>query len=142
MKLACIMFKYFPYGGLQRDFMRIANIAMQQGDSIDVYALEWHGDIPAGMNVNVISVSALTNHGKYEKFVAAIQAPIEQGQYDCVIGFNKMPGLDVYYAADPCYEARVRRLRGRRDYLQRRRLGNGLHDHAGRAQRQVEPGGL
>lgn len=23
--------------------------------------------------------------------------------YDVVIGFNRMPGLDIYYAADPCY---------------------------------------
>ena len=56
MKLACIMFKYFPYGGLQRDFMRIAGIAIAEGDSIDVYTLEWSGDVPAGMNVNVIEV--------------------------------------------------------------------------------------
>jgi UDP-glucose:(heptosyl)LPS alpha-1,3-glucosyltransferase len=112
MKLACIMFKYFPYGGLQRDFMRIAGIAMDEGDSIDVYTLEWHGDIPQGMQVKVIDVDAMTNHAKYEKFVAAIQPALQSGGYDCVVGFNKMPGLDVYYAADPCYEARVRRLRG------------------------------
>jgi UDP-glucose:(heptosyl)LPS alpha-1,3-glucosyltransferase len=29
-----------------------------------------------------------------------------------VIGFNKMPGLDVYYCADPCYEDKARTLRG------------------------------
>jgi len=28
------------------------------------------------------------------------------------VGFNKMPGLDVYYAADGCYEARVTELYG------------------------------
>jgi UDP-glucose:(heptosyl)LPS alpha-1,3-glucosyltransferase len=112
MKLACILFKYFPYGGLQRDFMRIANIALAQGDSVDVYTLEWHGDIPDGMNVEVIELSAMSNHVKYEKFVAAIKPALDAGQYDCVIGFNKMPGLDVYYAADPCYEARIRRIRG------------------------------
>jgi UDP-glucose:(heptosyl)LPS alpha-1,3-glucosyltransferase len=27
--------------------------------------------------------------------------------YDCRVGFTKLPGLDVYYAADPCYAARV-----------------------------------
>jgi UDP-glucose:(heptosyl)LPS alpha-1,3-glucosyltransferase len=30
---------------------------------------------------------------------------------DRVVGFNKMPGLDVYYAADPCYEEKARSLR-------------------------------
>jgi UDP-glucose:(heptosyl)LPS alpha-1,3-glucosyltransferase len=28
-----------------------------------------------------------------------------------VIGFNKMPGLDVYYAADPCFEEKAQTLR-------------------------------
>jgi UDP-glucose:(heptosyl)LPS alpha-1,3-glucosyltransferase len=27
--------------------------------------------------------------------------------YDAVVGFNKMPGLDFYYAADPCFAAKV-----------------------------------
>jgi len=112
VKLACILFKYFPYGGLQRDFMSIANIALQKGDSVDVYTLEWHGDIPQGMNVNVIELSAMSNHVKYEKFFAAIKSSLKEKQYDCIVGFNKIPGLDVYYAADPCYEARIRRLRG------------------------------
>lgn len=111
-KLAFILFKYFPYGGLQRDFMQIANIALQKGDSVDVYTLEWHGDIPAGMNVNVIDIKAFSNHKKYQKFVDTITPSLAQAQYDAVIGFNKMPGLDVYFAADPCYEARIRRLRG------------------------------
>ncbi|MCC4119214.1 hypothetical protein LLG90_28195, partial [Aromatoleum toluclasticum] len=30
---------------------------------------------------------------------------------DRIVGFNKMPGLDVYYAADPCFEDKARRLR-------------------------------
>ena len=29
---------------------------------------------------------------------------VAQEQYDAVVGFNRMPGLDIYYAADVCYE--------------------------------------
>jgi UDP-glucose:(heptosyl)LPS alpha-1,3-glucosyltransferase len=29
------------------------------------------------------------------------------GPFDAVVGFNKLPGLDLYYAADPCYVAAV-----------------------------------
>lgn len=32
---------------------------------------------------------------------------IHQEHYDAVIGFNKMQGLDVYYAADPCFAAKA-----------------------------------
>jgi UDP-glucose:(heptosyl)LPS alpha-1,3-glucosyltransferase len=30
---------------------------------------------------------------------------------DCLVGFNKMPGLDLYYAADSCYEQKAQQLR-------------------------------
>jgi UDP-glucose:(heptosyl)LPS alpha-1,3-glucosyltransferase len=120
MRFACVMFKYFPYGGLQRDFMRMAQQILARGGSIDVYTLEWEGEVPAGMQVHLIAVSAFSNHGKYEKFNTALQAKLRDVRYDCVIGYNKLPGLDVYYAADPCYEARVRRLRSRWYRLTRR----------------------
>jgi UDP-glucose:(heptosyl)LPS alpha-1,3-glucosyltransferase len=28
-----------------------------------------------------------------------------------IVGFNKLPGLDVYFGSDPCYTAKVRRLK-------------------------------
>lgn len=31
---------------------------------------------------------------------------------DRVVGFNKMPGLDVYYAADVCYAEKVAQEKG------------------------------
>ena len=120
MRFACVMFKYFPYGGLQRDFMRMAQQILARGDSVDVYTLEWQGEVPEGMQVHLIAVTAFSNHGKYEKFNKALQARLREVRYDCVIGYNKLPGLDVYYAADPCYEARVRRLRSRWYRLTRR----------------------
>ena len=36
---------------------------------------------------------------------------LPQQALDGVIGFNKMPGLDIYYGADPCYVAKVKRLK-------------------------------
>ncbi len=32
-------------------------------------------------------------------------------RFDCVVGFTKIPGLDVYYAADPCLASRLERHR-------------------------------
>lgn len=113
MKLAFTLFKYFPYGGLQRDFMRIATICRDHGHSVDVFTLEWNGPKPDGFNINIICPKRLTNHGKYKAFVKSITPRLRNENYDAVIGFNKMPGLDYYFAADPCYEARVRQLRGR-----------------------------
>jgi UDP-glucose:(heptosyl)LPS alpha-1,3-glucosyltransferase len=38
---------------------------------------------------------------------------LSASHFDAVTGFNKMPGLNVYFAADPCFEDKVRKTRGR-----------------------------
>ncbi|SDR79903.1 UDP-glucose:(heptosyl)LPS alpha-1,3-glucosyltransferase [Halopseudomonas xinjiangensis] len=111
MQLAFILYKYFPFGGLQRDFMRIAKICQQRGHAIRVYTLIWEGDVPEGFDVVVAPVKALSNHRRNEKFTAWVQADLARRPADRVVGFNKMPGLDVYYAADPCFEDKAQTLR-------------------------------
>jgi len=112
MQLAFCLYKYFPYGGLQRDFLRIAQLCVQRGHKVRVYTLEWEGKQPDELEVIMVPVSALLNHRQYAKFTAWVQADLRRRPVDRVVGFNKMPGLDVYYAADPCFEHKARTLRG------------------------------
>ena len=112
MQLAFALYKYFPFGGLQRDFLRIALACQARGHAIRVYVLEWSGEIPAGFEVVTVPVRALSNVRRYEKFLAWMQQDLRQRPADRLVGFNKMPGLDVYFAADPCYEEKARSLRG------------------------------
>src|SRR6218665_165656 len=111
MQLAFVLYKYFPFGGLQRDFMRIALECQQRGHSIRVYTLIWEGDIPPGFEVLVAPVKAWFNHRRNEKLLAWVQADLAKRPVDRVVGFNKMPGLDVYYAADGCFEDKAQNLR-------------------------------
>lgn len=111
MQLAFVLYKYFPFGGLQRDFMRIAKVCQARGHAIRVYTLIWEGDIPEGFEVLVAPVKALSNHRRNEKFTAWVEADLAKRPVDRVVGFNKMRGLDVYYAADPCYEDKAQTLR-------------------------------
>ncbi len=111
VQLAFALFKYFPFGGLQRDFLRIALACQARGHAIRAYTLSWQGEIPPGFEVVQVPVRALTNPRRYEKFVAWVRDDLERRPADRVVGFNKMPGLDVYYCADPCYEDKARTLR-------------------------------
>lgn len=111
MQLAFILYKYFPFGGLQRDFMRIALECQARGHAIRVYTPIWEGEVPEGFDVVVVPVKALFNHKRNEKLTAWIKADLAKRPVDRVIGFNKMPGLDVYYAADGCYEDKAQTLR-------------------------------
>lgn len=109
MKLAACLYKYFPFGGLARDFLRIMSICRDRGYEIDVYVMEWHGEIPEGFNVYIIPLRGWSNHAKIASYIEQITPRLQNGEYDLVIGFNKIPGLDLYYAADPCYLDRVKK---------------------------------
>jgi len=111
MQLAFCLYKYFPHGGLQRDFMRIALACQRRGHAVRVYTLEWRGEVPAGFEVVLVPVRALTNARRYAKFSAWVGRDLAARPADRVVGFNKMPGLDVYFAADPCYEDKAQTLR-------------------------------
>lgn len=112
VKIACCMFRYFPFGGVQRNFFRIAELLLQRGHEVHLYTLAWDGPPPpAGLRVHVIRAGAWRNHNRYEQFAKQVRERIARERFDLVVGFNKMPGLDVYYCGDPCFEhgARTRR---------------------------------
>lgn len=112
MKLAFCLFKYFPYGGLQRDFLRIARLSVARGHEVHVYTTAWEGESEPGINLHIIKAKGWQNHTRNQYVAEHIARETKAEHYDLVIGFNKMPGLDVYYAADVCYAARVRKQRG------------------------------
>lgn len=111
-KLAFLLFKYFPYGGLQSDFLRIALECRKRGYDIVVYTRSWEGDIPEGFDVRLLPCKASTNHGKAGQFFRGVQDALKNDPVDCTVGFNRMPGLDVYFAADNCYVEKARTQRG------------------------------
>ncbi|MDO8909429.1 MAG: glycosyltransferase family 4 protein [Pseudohongiella sp.] len=109
MKLALLIYKYFPYGGQQRDFMRILQRCQQAGHDVVVYCLSWQGPQPDNIELVIVPVKAFSRHLLYQRYTAWIQSELGKHSADLVIGFSKMPGLDIYYAADPCFAARMDR---------------------------------
>jgi len=117
LKFAFLIFKYFPYGGLQRDMLRIATQLSILGHSVDVFTMSWVGDAPAAnINIRLVPAKGLLNHRRYSDFIRAAQAQIADGRYDLVVGFNRMPGLDAYFAADPCF---VEKAHNQRNFIYR-----------------------
>ena len=119
MNLVFVIYSYFPHGGQQRDFMRILNECRARGHTITVYTLKWSGDKPDGVTIHLAPVRALTRTRLYEKFSRWFEKAIKTEddkqngvQNRTIVGFNKMPGLDVYYAADPCFAEMAATQRG------------------------------
>lgn len=125
MELAFALFKYFPFGGLQRDMLAIARACQARGHRVTVYCSIWEGDQPDDLPVEILPVEALSNHSHDRLFSLRLQERLRERPGVTVVGFNKMPGLDIYYAADSCFAAKAfeerswlyRQTRRSRQYL-------------------------
>jgi UDP-glucose:(heptosyl)LPS alpha-1,3-glucosyltransferase len=113
MQLAFLLYKYFPYGGMQRDFRRFVEETQRRGHQCRIYYISWQGDPIPDAQLRHVPVKSRTNHRRNEKYFDWVQRDLAQDPVDGVIGFNKMPGLDVYYAADSCYLDKALNERGR-----------------------------
>ena len=105
MRLAFCLFKYYPFGGLERDCVRIAQECLKRGYKVDLYTMAWEGEIPEGISVNLIPGKGIISHWRCTSFIKQLRSRLQEQHYDLIVGFNRMPGLDVYYAADICYVA-------------------------------------
>ncbi|MBV1930983.1 MAG: glycosyltransferase family 4 protein, partial [Porticoccaceae bacterium] len=112
MKLAFVLYRYFPFGGLQRNMLAIAKEAQQRGHEITVYCTSWDGDKAANISVDLISRRGWSNAARMTNFADDLSCVLATGQFDLVVGFNKWPGLDLYYAADSCFAYKAYRERG------------------------------
>lgn len=107
MKFAFLIFKYFPYGGVQRDMLRIARDCVSLGHTVTIFTGEWRGERPADIRVQLLQARGWLNHRRHQSLIKQMQQAVAEEGFDCVVGFNRMPGLDVYFAADPCYAERM-----------------------------------
>ena len=107
MKIAFCLFKYSPYSGLSLDFLRILEECQKRGHDPYVFVSEWRGERPKGVQFMVLKPPKISlkfsNHAQNEQFHNKLQAELKKQAFDVVVGFNKMPGLDLYYGADSCY---------------------------------------
>jgi UDP-glucose:(heptosyl)LPS alpha-1,3-glucosyltransferase len=101
--IAFCLFEYFTHGGLQRDCLRIAQRCQRAGAGVRVYTMGWHGPIPDGFDVRIVPTRGLTNHGRASNFADQVRSLLLEQPAQLVVGFNKMPGLDVYFASDVCF---------------------------------------
>ena len=114
MRIAFCIFKYFPYGGLQRDLMKMVRECLGRGHEVRIYAIRWRAPDAAGLGVELClaPVRALTNHRLYQRFATWVRTDVQRRPVDLLVGMNKMPGLDVYFAGDPCYLDKTARQDG------------------------------
>jgi UDP-glucose:(heptosyl)LPS alpha-1,3-glucosyltransferase len=110
MRLAFVLNNWFPYGGLQRDLVKIVNACRDHAD-ITIYCMTWEGEGIADVRIETVPVNSLSRTAQRQQFADYIVANVS-GKFDKVIGFNRMPGLDFYFAADTCFAEKSYNERG------------------------------
>ncbi|MDD3885761.1 MAG: glycosyltransferase family 4 protein [Victivallaceae bacterium] len=102
MKIAFVIYRYFPYGGLQRDMAAAALNAVSRGHSVTVLCAEWESEEIPGVAVEILPTSGFTNHGRMLAFSRQVRERLGKSDFDRSLMFNRMGGGDFYFAADNC----------------------------------------
>jgi UDP-glucose:(heptosyl)LPS alpha-1,3-glucosyltransferase len=101
MKIAFGIVSLFEAGGLQRDCLRLAGILRHRGHDVRLFAVRCEDHVRQAHTVTLLTARRTTNHGRDADFGNAFSRAVES-DFDITVGFNKLPGLDVLYCADPC----------------------------------------
>ncbi len=108
MNLLFACYDYFPHGGQQRNCLKIAQMSAASEHNVTICTRTWEGNKPEGIKVETLGTKGWSNASRNQNFIGGMTRLVAERKFDGVIGFKKMPGLDVYFASDPCFEAKFR----------------------------------
>lgn len=104
MRLAFVLFEWFPQGGLQQDLVKAVRACQGRAD-IEIHCLSWQGEQLPDIETHVVKASGFSKTARREAFAAHVLQL--KNRVDLVVGFNRLPGLDYYFAADTCFAHRA-----------------------------------
>jgi len=97
--VALAIVRLFSSGGLQRDCMAIARRLIQRGHDVTIICTE--AEIrPPDIKLILLPNKSLSNPDINRRFAYDLHRNASQA-FDLIVGFNKIPHLDVLYCADP-----------------------------------------
>ena len=103
MNIAAALFRYFAFGGLQLDTMRIVTELLARGHQVTLFVGAGGAEVPAhpGLTVESLPLKRWSNHARAEEFARKFHA-FADGKFDVTLAMNRIPGCDFYFAADDC----------------------------------------
>ena len=102
-KIAILLYRYFPYGGLQKDFLEVAKELRSREIQFKVFTRKWEGVIPKSFPVKEVGERGLTNFSKNKNFVKDSSMALEEYGPDLVFGFNKKIKINKFFITQGHY---------------------------------------
>ncbi len=115
MHFAFVLYRFFPHGGLQKDFLRTLHEALSRGHKVTAYFAVQESPLEENEFFQVVKVpvSGWSNHRKMASFAEDVNKLIAREKYDNVLMFSRIPGGNYYFAADNCLAADWGKLHNR-----------------------------
>ena len=107
LSIAIAIARYFDFGGLQNEMLRISKVLIERGHEVEIITSDWQGEGIDGAKRHIVPATGKTNHNKIQQLASTVQNRVREKPFDCVIGFNKIPGLDFYFAGDVCLAEKI-----------------------------------
>jgi UDP-glucose:(heptosyl)LPS alpha-1,3-glucosyltransferase len=107
MHFAFAIVSLFPGGGLQRDCVDIARRIRHLGHEVTIFtSRKLGGSFAEDLPIRILNSGKWTNHGRQRAFSSEINR-LPPGQFDLLVGFDKLGGLDVLYCSDRSMRSRA-----------------------------------
>jgi UDP-glucose:(heptosyl)LPS alpha-1,3-glucosyltransferase len=107
MHFAFAIVSLFPGGGLQRDCVDIARSIRELGHEVTIFtSRKFGGRFAEDLSVSVLSVGGRTNHWRQRAFADQFRRRAAE-EFDLLVGFDKLIGLDVLYCSERSMRARL-----------------------------------
>ena len=111
MKIAFVLYDYYPFGGLQEDCLATAMAAYARGHEIHIFTRTWKGELPCELKVHLLGIHGWSNTSRNQHFFNTLKKELAKNPLDSVVAFNRIPNADIYFAADPCFKERKKDIR-------------------------------
>jgi UDP-glucose:(heptosyl)LPS alpha-1,3-glucosyltransferase len=106
MKFGIFLRRYFPYGGLQRDAIRLAQAARNAGDDPLLVVSEWEGPRPSNIPILTLNSKGGSNHAKEREFAKACGLISRKEGLQTAICFSRVTGTPFHFCGDFCFKTR------------------------------------
>ena len=107
LSIALVINRYFDFGGLQKEMLRIAKLFIERGHQVEIISSDYEGELIAGVTRYIVPFTAKANHKKMQQLALILERRKKEKHFDTIIGFNKIPGIDFYFAGDVCLAEKI-----------------------------------
>jgi len=102
MKILFLIARYFPYSGLQTDFLRAAEAAADRGHEVTCLTGSWEGERPAKLRILTAPVPGTGEADDLDALEKAFHELTVKESFDRTVAFELIPGTDFYFAGFDC----------------------------------------